>query len=186
MLALQYFVLISRKFEARLIFLSSVCSCQTFFFLMLLAPSNVLTLQRQTVFACPWVCCQALQSAVGMSFTCQNIFLTTVSSISFLLCLPKLSIRSRRSPTEHPLSLFSPVVFSFFHTAVCFLVSSSVMFPYESCSLLLNFQSQNPEWTLPSTILHTQCFSWPSLSLCCSFAKRHLFCHAFQRGAENT
>lgn len=132
---------------------------------MLLAPSNILTLQRQTAFACPWVCCQALQSAVGMSFTCQNIFLTTVSSISFLLCLPKLSMGSQRSPTEHPLSLFSPVVFSFFHTAVCFLVSSSVMSPYESCSLLLNFQSQNPEWTLPSMILHIQRFSWPSLSL---------------------
>lgn len=132
---------------------------------MLLAPSNILTLQRQTVFACPWVRCQALQSAVGMSFTCQNIFLTTVSSISFLLCLPKLSMGKQGSPTEPPLSLFSPVVFSFFHTAVCFLVSSSVMSPYESCSLLLNFQSQNPEWTLPSMILHIQRFSWPSLSL---------------------
>lgn len=145
MLALQYFFLISRKFEARLIFLSSVCRCQTFFFLTLLAPSNILTLQRQAVFACPWVCCQALQSAVGMSFTCQNIFLTTVSSISFLLCLPKLSMGSQRSPTEPPLSLFSSIVFSFFHTAVCFLVSCSVMSPYEPCSLLLNFQSQNPE-----------------------------------------
>lgn len=62
---------------------------------MPLAPLNILTLQRQIVFACPWVCGQTLQSVVSMSLACQNIFLPTVSSISFLLCLPKLSMRNQ-------------------------------------------------------------------------------------------
>lgn len=99
MLSLQYFLLISPEFEARLTFLSCVCSFKKFFFLMPLAPLNILTLRRQSVFACPWVCGHTLQSAVGVSLTCQNIFLTTVSSIPFLLCLPTLSTGDQWSPT---------------------------------------------------------------------------------------
>lgn len=100
MLSLPYFLLISPKFKARLIFLSSVYSFKKFcFFLDAFSTLKHLTLQRQTVFACPWVCGQTLQSVVSMSLTCQNIFLTTVFSISFLLCLPKLSMRNQGSPT---------------------------------------------------------------------------------------
>lgn len=128
---------------------------------MPLAPLNILTLQRQTVFACPWVCGQTLQSVVSMFLNLPKYLLPFYFFCAFLRYL----CGTRGLLPNTPFLCFHPFVFSFCHPEICFLVSSSVLSPHESCSLLLNFQSQNPEWTLPSTVLHIQCFSWPTLSL---------------------
>lgn len=84
--------------------ISELCSFQTVFPpLMLLTLLKILTLQRQTVFACPWVLCYRCCPPVSS----RQVSPCKGSSIPFLLCLPKPSVAWFLPYTPCP--MFPPV-----------------------------------------------------------------------------
>lgn len=141
--------------------ISELCSFQTVFFftpLMLLTLLKILTLQRQTVFACPWVLCYRCCPPVSS----RQVSPCKGSSIPFLLCLPKPSVAwflpNTPCPMFPPVCLVSLAYRSLFHSGLFCL-----------CTLAVEF-SVSASWvtsTLSSPVLQIRSFSWAFSVLLC-------------------